>query len=711
MKKQILVAILLLSLLVPVFPVNAAGGEMQTPIFGGIDFALDDTDTEYDVLSGGAGWTAVESARINVIPSDGVIKDLRIRLSGAPGAGKSYVFTLRLNGAPTTLTATVAGAAATTANDTSHDVTVAAGDYVSLECNPDGIPTVRDAYWSTMFEATVAGESIMLGSSGTVPNDQIRYSTLMGRGTWDDTENDVRTVIPTDGTIKNLYVRLSADPGNAPDGYKFTLRKGGASQSLTVTITADATTGSDTTHDIAVSAGDVVTFMSEPLNGPATQPQAGWGFTFVPDFDGESIHLGCASNVLDQNLDDYMYVVGYTAPSGVESGYYSISQECTISKLYVLLSAAPGAGNSYTFTIREGGTDTGVTTYVSTADTTGNSAIDSDRIGNSEYITLESDPLSVPTAAVLYWGFVVYSGDPTPTNDACDSDAVFSRNQDGWVNVTVSDYLIPDLATVDIQVNTTLDYQNFTLRWDQAADEFSELSDLDNICTLNTTRSIRVNVDTITDQICFCFAITGGADGDCDVRVTTTDDEANIDVDTYAAEFEFSFFNWDEEVSGMVDSAFSFFGILGFMDQAITFINSVGAHFTASLVNLAVLINLQFQVIWQVFFWWVDWATRIITAVLNFGVTLQEILNGVATGTVNIWTYFNFANIIDAVPIFLIIYWIDSMGKRARTQGSLQVLYGDLSAFANVFAYFMGAFSGVIGFIEGKISWLLNALT
>jgi len=325
------------------------------------------------------------------------------------------------------------------------------------------------------------------------------------------------------------------------------------------------------------------------------------------------------------------------------------------------------------------------------------------------------DPLtkSITSADHKLSMYVLYGHAPAaPVNKGVDSDAVFSRDVPGWVNVTVNDANnVTNIDTVDIQVNTTLDTQNFTLRWTQATDIFNEVSDPDEICTLDTVNSTAINLNATAVRVCYHFTMTGGADGACDVRVTTTDDEANIDVDTYAAEFEFSFFNWDEEVSGMVDSAFSFFGILGFMDQAITFINSVGAHFTASLVNLAVLINLQFQVIWQVFFWWVDWATRIITAVLNFGVTLQEILNGVATGTVNIWTYFNFANIIDAVPIFLIIYWIDSMGKRARTQGSLQVLYGDLSAFANVFAYFMGAFSGVIGFIEGKISWLLNALT
>ena len=45
-----------------------------------------------------------------------------------------------------------------------------------------------------------------------------------------------------------------------------------------------------------------------------------------------------------------------------------------------------------------------------------------------------------------------------------------------------------------------------------------------------------------------------------------------------------------------------------------------------------------------------------------------------------------------------------------NTQGTLTVLMGDLQSFANVFSFFMSAFGTVIGFIEGKISWLIQAL-
>jgi len=242
----------------------------------------------------------------------------------------------------------------------------------------------------------------------------------------------------------------------------------------------------------------------------------------------------------------------------------------------------------------------------------------------------------------------------------------------------------------------------------------ANVTDIANFYSVDVTSSIQVTDGFITFRI----------------NSTVEDNDANywwalirsVDYGTQAQRPHLIIYittgpEWND-IGFQINSAFEFFGILDFMNQAITFVNSIGAHFVDSLINLAVLINLQFQVIWQVWGWATGWFTRMITAVLNFGNQLSMILNGthpLLVGPVDLWNYFNFASagqaVFDVAPIFLILYWIDSMGKRARTQGSFQVIYGDLGAFANVFAYFMGAFSTLIGFIEGKISWLLNALT
>lgn len=77
--------------------------------------------------------SATESVVRIVMPVAGVLRNLTVVTDGAPGAAKTYIYTVRVNGADTTLTCTVSGAVATTASDTTHSATVAAGDTVTVK--------------------------------------------------------------------------------------------------------------------------------------------------------------------------------------------------------------------------------------------------------------------------------------------------------------------------------------------------------------------------------------------------------------------------------------------------------------------------------------------------------------------------------------------------------------------------------------------------
>ncbi|GAI13273.1 unnamed protein product, partial [marine sediment metagenome] len=126
------------------------------------------TDTEYNRLAGGFKWDAIEGEMEQLVSTSGKLKNLRIKLNDVPGTG-TYVFTVRLNGAPTTLTCEVA-ADGTLASDTTHEVTVSAGDRICLECNPSDDPApdnARYARWTVIFEGDTAKESLILGGSGS----------------------------------------------------------------------------------------------------------------------------------------------------------------------------------------------------------------------------------------------------------------------------------------------------------------------------------------------------------------------------------------------------------------------------------------------------------------------------------------------------------------------------------------------------------------
>ncbi len=63
--------------------------------------------------------------------TDGLIKNLRVKLNDSPGVGKKYTFTLTLNGAPTALTLDIAGLD-TSGSDMVHEIDVTGGDTIGV---------------------------------------------------------------------------------------------------------------------------------------------------------------------------------------------------------------------------------------------------------------------------------------------------------------------------------------------------------------------------------------------------------------------------------------------------------------------------------------------------------------------------------------------------------------------------------------------------
>lgn len=396
---------------------------MQQVIFGGYYDLLSASATEYNALQGGCTWFGTEANRYKLVSTGGKIKNLRVKLDDSPGAGKHYDFTLMVDGVPSALTVEIADAETSKA-DTTHEVDVVAGQTVSLQCAPDGTPTVRHATWNTIFEGSTAKESLILGgSSNSVSNAATEYlGAHCAYSTWRSSENESRQVCPTAGKIKNLYVKLSTDPGIAPDAYRFTLRVNGADSDdgegnpLQVTITADDTTGNDTTHEITVAPGDVLTMKCEPLNGPSAAPFAQMGMTFVADTDGESIVLSGSMNVLRENAGtEYIYLQASRDDdwTATEAQRYQLGQLCTLKKLYILLNAPPGVGDSFRFTLRKPGNgqaDGNLTVLISgSSATTGSDTEHTDEISDDDYVDLECTTSGSPFYGKrASWGLVCF---------------------------------------------------------------------------------------------------------------------------------------------------------------------------------------------------------------------------------------------------------------------------------------------------------------
>lgn len=105
--------------------------------------------SQFNGVTGGSNmsYSGTEINRANVLPGAFDIKKFRGVLAVAPSAGKSRAFTVRAALANTTSTFTIADTA-TTGDDSAHEPSVTAGDYLAVNIVGTGTPVASAAQWS-----------------------------------------------------------------------------------------------------------------------------------------------------------------------------------------------------------------------------------------------------------------------------------------------------------------------------------------------------------------------------------------------------------------------------------------------------------------------------------------------------------------------------------------------------------------------------------
>lgn len=361
-------------------------------------------------------WGSVETTRRITCASAGTFSKFRVNLLTAPGSGNSYTFTILKNGSSTGVTVAISGTA-TTGSDLSNTFTVVAGDMINVEAVPASTPTQPDGFrCSLVFSSDTAGESMLFANSvSTLLTTTTKYLSFGGSipgGT--TTESLAQIVIPTDGTLKNLVVNLQ----NAPGGIQtrtFTIYKNGSPELLLVTITGVATQGSDlgvTTVDVA--PGDVISIRAD-ASASAADSHAYVGLTFLADTAGEFIIAASPTGNLDNGNVEYTLITGgVPGDSPTETLKLSLTDAVTFKAIYVVLSGEPGAGNSYTFNLRDDIADAGLSVAISDAATTGNTTGASVSVAAGSLIATSSTPASTPTTRtgmISYLATVTAAGD------------------------------------------------------------------------------------------------------------------------------------------------------------------------------------------------------------------------------------------------------------------------------------------------------------
>jgi hypothetical protein len=216
--------------------------------------------TQYWYLSTAsiAGPNTAENFRQVIYRTPGTLSKLYVRVTASTTSATSTVV-VRNNTADAALTFTIAAGATGVFEDTTHTVTVAAGDKLCYKTISGGTGTMSISIFSCEFEATTGTVTRLTNgppTSGYVLDNVTRFAQLVGTLTPNTaTESVTKTRVTKAGTYKNLGVYASANARTSPTIIKS--RKNGADGNITLTI-GPTTAGwiEDTSHSDSVVPGD-----------------------------------------------------------------------------------------------------------------------------------------------------------------------------------------------------------------------------------------------------------------------------------------------------------------------------------------------------------------------------------------------------------------------------------------------------------------------
>ena len=212
------------------------------------------------------------------IAAPGTLKNLTF--SNLTSPTNNVVVTVNKNGSTTALTATIAGGDTSVGNyiDTTHSVSVVAGDYIDLQ-------TVSGASTQTAMEAaalafvpTTAQTALLWGSfNATTITTTANYAQPFS-ATNNATEANAEYTFPFACTVSNLYVTQATANGGGVTT-TVTVVKNSSPTVVTGTITSGSGTGSilvDGTHSVSFAAGDRMS-VSRVTGSGTSGTMGGWG--------------------------------------------------------------------------------------------------------------------------------------------------------------------------------------------------------------------------------------------------------------------------------------------------------------------------------------------------------------------------------------------------------------------------------------------------
>lgn len=394
---------------------------MKQIFSGGTTAALSATAVNYShVDHNQQQGHATITNRENLITEAGVLRYLRVE-SVAPGAGKSFTYTVMLNGVATSLEVVIANTD-TSGEDITNTVSIAAGDRISLRSTPSGTPLAGSgARWASEFTPTTANRAVSgtstettLGSSSSTYLP-IGSGGIGARGTTENTRNPVWNI---NATITAFYVLLRTAPGAGKSCTLTIMKNGVAEASSTITISDTNTAGNVTGLTIAVAPGDTFSMRHTPTGTPPGSTIT-WGVSYAPTTDGQwnvcGFDTGPSDTATNWNAISRGDYSGWATSEDRRVLPRAATGALTYSfkSLRLNLTVAPGAGKSRTVTLRESGASTALAVTVSETDTVGVTTADVPVEATWTLLGIQHAPAGTPTASTVRYALLAQGAVPS----------------------------------------------------------------------------------------------------------------------------------------------------------------------------------------------------------------------------------------------------------------------------------------------------------
>lgn len=255
------------------------------------------------------------------------------------------------------------------------------------------------------FSSAVAmTRPVFVGAGGlnTAANRYVQWDTGASNNI-QGSDGVVAGPIAVDGTIANLYARLTVAPG-AGKSVAFTLYQNGSSTAVTCTISDAATSCSDTTHSATIFAGDNVSVEIVPTGTPA-----GSSYTISASFAGTAsgeVAIGGGASGMSNTAINYATVPGNSSGiTNVATTSNIVPTQGTIDRLYLRTSGEPGVGKSWTLTLFVNGSSSAITTTCSNTTQQCTDLSNSITVYPEDTISFQTSPSGSPAGNLLRWSF------------------------------------------------------------------------------------------------------------------------------------------------------------------------------------------------------------------------------------------------------------------------------------------------------------------